>query len=274
MMIFDGVGWLISHLFDLLLLPFRALPPFWGLLFLSVLSGLWMILVFRAVSDQRRIAVLRKRMGGEVLGILLHVSRPGTVALFAGRLIASNTIYLWHLLRPLLVIAIPFALTWGQLEARYATDTLSDSTDPVTYTLSYRELPPRDSLDICGDGISFYGPTVMVDTLREASFRIVALNAAPKTLSAGALTIPVGRTADWNGATLSRGFRVDHSLERLFRPWLSSAPELDDAPIAGDMSLPGTSYGVLGGHWSWAVVFLVFSSLAAIGGAIVFKVRI
>ena len=274
MIVFNAIGWLLTHLFDLLLFPFRPLPTFWGLLFLSILTGLWMILVFRAVSDQGRIAVLRKRMGGEVLGILLHVSRPGTVALFAGRLIASNTIYLWHLLRPLLVIAIPFALTWGQLEARYSTETLSSTTGPVTYTLSYRELPPRDSLDILGNGISFFGPTVMVDTLAEVSFRIVPLNPARKTLSAGELTVPVGRTADWNGARISRGFRMGRAIERLFKPWLSPVPELHDAPIAGDMSLPGTSFGVMGGHWSWAAVFLVFSSLAAIGGAIVFKVRI
>ncbi len=274
MIILDVIGSALGILFDVLLFPFRALPSFWGLLFLSILTGIWMILVFSAVSDQAGIAAIRKRMGGEVLGILLHVSRPGTVATFAGRLIASNTIYLWQLLRPLLVIAIPFALTWAQLEARYSTITLDEAPYPVTFTIAYDQLPDRDSLDMNGNGLSFYGPVMLVDTLREVSMRVVSLTPDPKSITIAGLEVTIGREGDWNGALISRGFRVGHSFERLFKPWLSGAPVLEGTPVSGDMRLPSTSYPVLGGNWSWIAVFLVFSSLAAIGGAAVFKIRI
>jgi len=90
----DIFGSLLNGLFDILLLPFRSLPQFWGLLFLSLLSGIGMISVFRLISNQEKISRLRKRMGGEVFGILLHVSSPLTVIKFAGKLIWSNTVYL------------------------------------------------------------------------------------------------------------------------------------------------------------------------------------
>lgn len=106
MFILDALGTLLRIILDVLLIPFRGLPPFWGLLFISMLAGLGMIQVFGRVSDQNAISRLRKRMTGEVLGILLHVSRPGTVMRFAGKLIVSNFVYLWHILKPLLVLAV------------------------------------------------------------------------------------------------------------------------------------------------------------------------
>ena len=113
----NTAGILINAFFDVLLLPFRAIPNFWGLLFISLLSGLGMIVVFKHVSNQDKILRIRRRMGGEILGILLHLSNPGTVMKFAGRLIWSNTVYLANILKPILVIAIPFMLLWGQLVA-------------------------------------------------------------------------------------------------------------------------------------------------------------
>ena len=112
-------GSILNGFFDILLLPFRPLPHFWGLLFISLLSGLGMITVFRLVSNQEKISRLRRRMGGEILGILLHLSNPLTVMKFAGKLIWSNTVYLVYLMKPLIVMAIPFMLVWGQLDARY-----------------------------------------------------------------------------------------------------------------------------------------------------------
>jgi hypothetical protein len=274
MFILNHLGTVLRLLFDALLLPFRALPPFWGLLFLSLLAGIGMIHVFGRISDQNEIARLRKRMTGEVLGILLHVSRPSTVLRFAGRLIVSNFVYLWHIFRPMLVIALPFVLIWSQLEARYSTVDLSGDRDPVTVTLSYTNLPRIEQRAIDGSGILFVGPVMQVDTLREISFSILALPEHPRTLSAGGVSFPVGRTGDWSGAIIARGFDTGRELERFFRPWITGAGVVPDGPFAGRFDLASVSYPVLGGHWSWLAVFLVFSTLSALAGAKLFRVRI
>jgi hypothetical protein len=274
MPILDSLGTVLRLLFDALLLPFRGLPPFWGLLFLSLLTGLGMIHVFGRISDQNAITRLRRRMTGEVLGILLHVSRPSTVLRFAGRLIVSNFVYLWHLFRPMLVIALPFALIWGQLEARYSTVDLPEERDPVTVTLSYAVLPEIEERAIEGCGISFRGHVMQVDTLREMSFRVLALPEHPRTVSAGGVSFRVGRTGDWNGAIIARGFDTGRALERLFRPWLTGAADVPDGPFAGRFDLAPAGYPVLGGRWSWLAVFLMFSTLSAMAGAKLFRVRI
>jgi len=84
----------------------------------------------------------------------------------------------------------------------------------------------------------------------------------------------VGRSANWSGAIIYRGFRIGRPLERLFKPWLASADDLPGEPRAGRFELSAAEYVVLGGHWSWLAVFLVFSSLSALAGAKLFRVRI
>jgi len=233
-----------------------------------------MIAVFGRVSDQDAIGRLRRRMTGDALGILLHVSRPGAVMRFVGRLLADNSAYLWHVLRPLLVLAFPFALLWGQLEARYATVDLAEGIDPVTVTLRWIEAPSRSAMTPSGTRIAIDGPVMRIDTLRQTSFRIVALPGHPRSLTAGGVSFPVGRTGDWNGSVISRGFLSGRPIERLFKPWLTGVRAVPGGPSAGWLVLPPAGYGVLGGHWSWIAVFLVFSSLSALAGARLFRVRI
>ena len=267
-------GSLLNGFFDILLIPFRIFPPFWGLLFISLISGFGMILVFSRVSNQKKISRLRKKMGGEVLGILLHVSSPGTVIKFAWRLICSNTIYLAYLLKPLLVIAIPFMLVWGQLDARYSTGGINQDY-PVTVTVQYENgLPARENLNMKATGLELIPPVVTVDTLDEASFRILPEGDTLRSLEIGGTVIPVGRTGSWNGCRILRGFNSGSSLKRLFCPWIGRIHQTEEGPVFGYYSLPDVRYGILGGHWSWIAVFLVFSTLSATVGAKLFKVKI
>ncbi len=271
----NTAGNILNGFFDFLLLLFRPFPPFWGLLFISLLSGLGMIMVFRLVSNQEKISRLRRRMGGELLGILLHLSSPVTVMKFAGELIWSNTLYLIYLLKPMLVMAIPFMLVWGQLDARYGSTEMDDDY-PVTVSVFFEDgLPDRESLEIGVTGLELIPPVVFIDTLDEVSFRILPYVDSLRSLEIDGTSIQVGRTGRWNGCRILRGFNSDGSLiSTFFRPWIVRVERSEDSLLSGWYSLPDVRYRVLGGHWSWIAVFLVFSSLSAIAGAKAFKVKI
>lgn len=270
----NTAGSILNGFFDILLVPFRSLPHIWGLLFISLLSGLGMIMIFSLVSNQQKISRLRKRMGGEVLGILLHVSNPGTVIKFAVKLILSNTVYLGYLLKPLLVIAIPFMLVWGQLDARYSSSKMSRDY-PITVTLHYvHGLPIRDNYAIEAVGLEVIPPVVMVDTLDEASFRLLPCSDSLYSVKIGETWIQLGRTENWNGCRILSGFDSGGSLKRLFCPWIGRVRSIESGPDSGWYSLPDARYSVLGGHWSWIAVFLVFSTFSATVGAKLFKIKI
>ncbi|MBN2585890.1 MAG: hypothetical protein JXA64_01800 [Candidatus Fermentibacteraceae bacterium] len=264
----------LNALFDALLYPLGGLPAFWGLLLVSLLSGIGMIAVFKAVSDQERIADLRRRMGGEILGILLHVSSPGTVLRFAGRLIRSNTVYLSCLLKPLLVMALPFMLVWGQLEARYGAEGMEEQV-PVTVTVQFRdELPAREDMLVQLTGAGLVPPLVMVQALDQVSFRVVAESRADAELLVNGTAAGIGRTGEWNGSRVLRGFDAAPSLWRLFTPHVQVVRRVSGGPDSGWYSLEGRDYSIFGWHWSWTAVFLVFSMLSALAGARFLRVRI
>ncbi len=78
-------------------------------------------------------------------------------------------------------------------------------------------------------------------------------------------------TSGGAGSVVIRGAEKPGLIQALLRPWNASAPE---GIHSVSSFLQPADYGVLGGRWSWFGVFLVFSSLWAIAGAVVFKVKV
>ena len=266
-----AVRGVFDFLFDMATWPFASLRPIWGLVFVSLLSGIWMILLFKRFSPQRRIKRIRSRMGAQALGMLLFLSSPLQVFRLAGGLLWSNFRYLAMILLPLAVIALPFGLTYGQLEARYA-HAYPSAGDTLTATLEYAEaIPEVTGASSSLQGLQAVPPAVSIDSLHQVSFRLRADDARPRLLTAGDSRLPVGRSTIRSGSIVYNGAERP-SLGSLFRPGrrLLSSGELRSV----DISLPGRDYAVVGGRWSWLAVFLVFSTLSAVAGAVVFRVKV
>ncbi len=268
---------IFSDLTTILLIPFRKLHPLVGLIWLSVLAGMIIILIFRQLTDQEEIARLRKKMAAQILGMLLYLSSPRTVLSMAGRLVLANFRYLWLILRPLLVIAIPFAVLMGQVDARYST-LLPGPEDDITVTIAYEEhLPSREGFSAVAANAQVLGPPVFIPALGEISFRIRPTGYGTILIETGGSSFPVGPVASWSGALSAREFDAGNPFSRLFRPWNIRSVIIDtglQSPMSGRVFLPPARWAVLGGRWSWLAVLLVFSSLSALAGAAIFRVKV
>lgn len=254
-----------------LLAPFRNCPPFTGLLAVSLLFGVIMILIFKFTSNQKAISAIRRRMGARALGMLLHLHSPVTVIKAAAALMVDNFVYLWRIITPMLVIAVPFILTAAALDARYGTMPVPRGV-PTTVTLTWDELPAREGFTVTGTGITMIEPVVFVDTLRQTSFRVQNANPGA-TVTAGGVTLPIGASAEGSGSVIYRGAARMNPAERLIKPFLAPLPP--ESPVTeATANIPEARYRILGGRWSWLTVFVVYSSLAAIAGAAVFKVKV
>ncbi|MFO7627410.1 MAG: hypothetical protein R6V62_09150 [Candidatus Fermentibacteraceae bacterium] len=254
-----------------LLAPFRNCPPFTGLLTVSLVFGVIMILIFKFASNQRAIGAIRSRMGARALGMLLHLHSPVTVIKTAAALMADNFAYLWRIITPMLVIAVPFILTAAALDARYGSMPVPRGV-PTTVTLTWDVLPAREGFSVTGTGITVIEPVVFVDTLRQTSFRVQNANPGA-TVTAGGVTFPLGASAEGSGPVIYRGAARMNAAERLLKPFLAPLPN-DSPVIEVTAGIPEARYSILGGRWSWLTVFLVYSSLAAIAGAAAFKVKV
>jgi hypothetical protein len=265
----------INLVFDVLTYPFSHLDPMWGLSFVSILSGVGLILLFKAASPQQAIGAVRRRMGSQALGMLLFMDSPSNVLKLAGGLIWSNFRYLALVVKPLLVIAVPFLLVYSQLEARYSREPLGPGLT-TTVTVEFDRLPERDDLEI-GDlsGLSYVGPPVFIDTLRQVSFRTDVIEDPPRVLGVMGSRLTLGRVRDAAGAVQHWEYDDSWSVLSPIEPWVEVIERASpSSPVGGSVVLTGAAYDVLGGRWSWLAVFLVFSSATAVLGAVVLKVKV
>lgn len=261
----------MTRVFDTLLLPFRGSPPLCGFLFLSGVFGIIMILIFKHTSNQKTIGAVRRRMGARALGMLLHLHSPAAVIKTAAALMGDNFVYLWMILRPMLVIAVPFILTAAQLDARYGRVPVK-AEDTATVTITWNALPEREGFNPTGTGLDALDPVVFVDTLRQTSFNIAHLTPGA-SLTVDGTTFPVGAAGSGSGAVVYRGAAPRGLLERLIEPFLAGIPG-ESTITEVSIQLPEARYRILGGRWSWLAVFLVFSSITAIAGTVAFKVKV
>jgi uncharacterized membrane protein (DUF106 family) len=110
---------LLASAFDLLLFPFRQLPPILGLSVVSLLTAAGMLLVFRATSDQQRIEQVKRAMVAALFEIRLFNDDLPALFRAQGEMLKQNAAYLRLSLVPMLWMIVPIGLTAAQLEFQY-----------------------------------------------------------------------------------------------------------------------------------------------------------
>lgn len=255
----------MNALFDFLLKPFQSLSPLWGLMWISALAGILMILVFKKTSNQQAISMLRRKMGSRALGMLLFLESPSTVLKLAFGLITDNFIYLWHLLKPMLIITIPFVITAAQLDARYSREPLN-TDHSATVTVFWEDSIPEYEFSEPEEGI-LISPVVTIADSLEQSFSFAGSNGLFVYSTMG---IKLGSSGP-SGSILVRGAEKRGLIQALLRPWNVTA---EGGVLKINSHIQEKNYIILGGRWGWFTVFLVFSSAWAIVGAVVFKVKL
>jgi hypothetical protein len=142
----------------------------WSLVAISILWGLAAFLVFRRITDHVALRKVRKRLYAHLLGIRLYSEEPALVFRAQKELIVDNLRFLALVAKPVLIMGLPFALLYGQLESFYGWSPLEVGHSAVV-TLSgdgqYTLLAPS--------GIVVETPPVNVSSEHQISWRIRAL---------------------------------------------------------------------------------------------------
>jgi uncharacterized membrane protein (DUF106 family) len=171
---------LLGSVFDLLLLPFRTMPPAVGLTVISALVSVGMLIAFKRVSDQAALDRVKRRIAAGVYEIRLY--KDDLRSIFASQLsiLRHTGTYFRLSMVPMLWIMLPIVVIVIQLQFQYGYASL----DPGESTIVSVELDEA-SVGAAGAegeaialeppaGIRVETPTVWIPSLREASWRIVA----------------------------------------------------------------------------------------------------
>ncbi len=168
------VSKIITAAFDALLAPMGHARHALGLAWLSLLAGVGMALLYKLVSNAEKVRKSKDLAKSFILEMRIYRDDAGNIlAAFLGAL-RANLIYLRHILLPILVIVVPAAIVFMQLDERYGRSHLAaGSTTVLSVFLAEGNDPLAVSASLsCGPGAAVEAGPVRIRATRELAWRI------------------------------------------------------------------------------------------------------
>ena len=254
----------LGGLLDGLLSLFRELPPAVGLAVVSLLATVPILLVFKATSDQSRLAAAKRRIHAAILEIRLLNEDPRFVLAAQRDALRHSLAYLRLTLVPLLWLALPLLVLMTHLQAYYGYRGLAIGETAIVKVSFSAQAGPHVPVLEGGPGVVVETPLLWIPDAREGNWRIAAR--APGTHE---LRL---RLADavWTKSVL---VSVQTGRRSTIRPSARFLPQLlhpSEPPLARgadvtsiEVGYPESAVSLFGWETDWIIAFLLMTLLAA-----------
>lgn len=265
-----GLNSVMGLITGLILAPFRALAPIWGLVFLSAVTGVALLLVFGKVSNQAAIRRVKREIYAALLESVLFRHDLRLCLGAQAKLLRCSIVYFLAALPPVFILAVPCVLVMAQLNARYDARSFSPGEDGlITVALS----DPKEIYDLklaAAPEVDVSKP-LRIPSTGEVIWKIKAKDG------------PAELDLELKGKSLKLPLRSGPSQELdafYYRTWwlalfYPARLDIGSFPIDGiTIGYPKVSYSIMRMQMHWLVVFLIISLLAGILASRVFKVEI
>jgi len=267
---------LLGGFVEIVLYPFRSLPPIVGLVVVSVITASGMLLVFKVTSNQEGVQKVKRQISAGVFEIRLFNDDPRSVLRAQWDILRHTVRYLRLNLVPLAWMIVPLVLVIIHLQFHYGYEGLEvdrATIVKVKLTDSFAQPEPDLSLEH-SPGIRVESPMLWIPTEREADWRVSATEPGKHELH-----VRVGDTV------LEKSLRVSESIVRRspIRPsgfwgqvvYPVEAPLRSDGPVESiAIAYPERRIDVLGLGVHWIVVFFILAMVLAFALQRPFKVSI
>lgn len=268
---------LMNGLFDLLIAPFGGAAA-WAMFFISVLTGVVMLLLFKVSTNQNRLVVAKRRLLGHIYEMGLYQDNLKVLVKIQRDLALANLRYLRVTFPALLVIIIPIFLILAQLDSRFAHRPFHpDETTLVTVLVA------PDHGGLLND-LSLAAPAgVTVETMPVRDHQALTATWRIRILAAGEHELVVSGPG---GESWSKRLEAGGGLPRLagtkeraginhllFNPGEKPLPR-DGALREITLRLPERHTRYAGVPMHWLVAFCVFSLLFGLALKDIFRVKI
>jgi hypothetical protein len=258
-------NYFLTRGFDLLLAPFAKLPPFWGILFLSLLTSLFVLAVYRAVSKPQKVKDTKNRIKAHILAIRLYRDFWKVIIVsFFKSLYYTGKYFVLNLFPLLLVLPLMFLL-FVQMDIRYGMRPFRVN-EAFTVKAEFSRDPGALSVELQADPHyhAMMNP-VFVNSLHEVDWKLRAAQNG-----SGALAVTV------NGTTVRKSLLIGTGLPALSNKKMAASqwahfiyPDeklLAPAPALATISLqyPPRSINFLGIRTHWLVFYFALTMIIAL----------
>jgi hypothetical protein len=249
----------ITSIFDLFFAPFARANPWYGLVAVSAISGALLILIFRSTSNQQGLRVVKSRIIGQLLEVMLYRDELGVVLRAQVGILRDNLRYLLYALVPLAFMVVPIGFLYSQIDLRYGHRPLKVGERFIITVKLGPEAGPLEEASISAPaGLTVETPGLRMPAEREVSWRLMGSQPGRYELH----ILAGGREYAKTVAIGVRGGRV--SMERVRsgfeREFLNPGEPLlpADAPVEWmRVSYPEASFHLLWWrHWIWSWLIL------------------
>ncbi len=256
---------LLVPAFDLLLAPFRTLPPLAGLAVVSLVTAVGMLMVFRRTSDQARLVAVKRSIHAALFEIRLFNDDFRAILRAQFEILRHNATYLRLSMVPTLWIIAPLVLVIAQLQFHYGYAAIAPG-QPVLVKAQLRERAAaavEASLEAPAQ-IRVATPAVWLPGANEVVWKIF-----PEAVGEYELRIRVG------GETHSKTLLVSDAVARrspmrLEAGLINQVLYPSEAPLPGGSAVSSITVGyseggvnVFGWDVHWMIVYFVLSIVFA-----------
>lgn len=269
---------LVSGTVDVLLYPFRDLPPLVGLTVLSVITAVAVLLIFKATSDQEALAAVKRQMHAGIFEIRLFSDDPRAILSAQGDIVRYSLNYMRLTLVPLLWLSIPLSLLIVQLQYRYGYYGLEVGSEAIVKVKLNADWtadePPLLELN-APSGVTVETPLLWIPSLNQADWRIRAQRPGIYRLRIRLGEAEMDKSVLVSNSVVRRRSVVRPSGRLLSQVLYPVEPPLPAGPIESiAVDYPEAEVSLLGWETHWLVVFFILTTIGAFALHGLFRVAI
>ncbi len=236
------------------------------MLWVSVLTAVAVLLVYKFLSPQRAIKAVKERVKAHILEIRIFQEDPVLMGRAVRAALAANLKYLSLNLKPFVIVFLPIFLLLVQMEARFGYRPLLPEESAVLRTF-WRPAPPGAERSppalLPGEGTSIESPPVRIGKGTEIDWKIRVKRAGAATLflASGDERVPIQVTVSEKMRPVSPRHVPAGAIDLLWYPAGQPLPPGGDL-LAAEIAYPRRDFRLFGRtvHWVWP--FLALSLLA------------
>ena len=255
-----------SVITDILLVPFTGLAPVWGLVFISVLSGIALIFIYGFVSNQKAIKSVKRKISASILEVILYRHDIGLCLKAQGRMLLYAVQYFALALPPLLILMIPCIFILAQLNLRYEARALMPGEKIIVSAKVSDEKNLFESRITAGSGLEVTEP-VRIPTAGEIVWRLEVKEDAEQKVSikTGLNTTPLENLVHigkYRGPIFT--FSSASWLWSLLYP---SSHKIDPSKYGISeisFSYPKAEHALFGLNLHWIIIFFIVSLMSGL----------
>jgi len=232
-------------------------------IFLSVVIGFAMVVLFRYTSDQKAIHVAKDQVKAHLLAVRLFQDQLPVVLRSYGRIVRGTGVYLRLAFKPLLLVIIPITLLIVQLD-RYLGWTPVPPSESFLLKARVKNPAALDQLSLqLPPEVNLSAPAVHIPEENEIVWRLLAgkkgtykvdVQSGDQSFSKQVVVSP---TPQWISTTRSQA----PYWERFFTSGEPAIPAASPVQTI-EVNYPTRSIAFAWLEWNWIVLFFILSLVA------------